>query len=217
MANAIPANVTAALTTSTAAPSGSATVSPASVALVPNGATGVSVRVEVNEGTPPGDYPVTLTATTGSDRHTGQGIVRVVRPGAGGGGGGGGGAGLPTISATVAPKSIRRTRTAAPAVVTATLSDPGIVRMVVSRAAAGRRKANRVCAAPTRSLIRNGARRCTRFVPVATITKAGLGAGRRSIALSGRGRPAGTYRLSLTLRAGGTLSAPTAVTVIVKP
>lgn len=214
-ANAIPGNLTAALTATTAAPSGSATVSPAAVALVPNGATGVNVRVTVNEGTPPGDYAVTLNATVGSDRHTGQGIVRVVRPGAGGGGGAA--AGLPRVSAKVAPKAVKRTRTAPPAVVTATLSDPGTVRVVVSRAAVGRRKPGGVCAAPTRILIRNGARRCTRFVPVATITKANLGVGRRTIAFSGRGRAAGTYRLTLTLRAGGTVSLPVAVTVIVKP
>ncbi|HMN98524.1 MAG TPA: hypothetical protein PKD59_03845 [Miltoncostaeaceae bacterium] len=218
-ANAIPANVTATLTTSTAAPSGSATVTPGSVTLVPNGGTGVTVRVTVNQDTPPGDYPVTLTATVGSDRHTGQGLVRVVRPGAGGGGGGGGGgaAGLPKIGATVAPKSIQRTRRAAPAVVTANLSDPGTVRMVVSRAAVGRRKPNGACVAPTGALIRNGARRCTRFVPVATITKANLGAGRRTIPFSGRGRAAGTYRLTLTLRAGGQVSLPAVVTVTVKP
>ncbi|HET6691772.1 MAG TPA: hypothetical protein VFG74_13005 [Miltoncostaeaceae bacterium] len=218
-ANAIPGNLTAALATSTSAPSGSATVSPATVALVPNGGRDVNVRVAVNEGTPPGDYPVTLTATVGSDRHTGQGIVRVVRPGAGGGGGGGGGgvaAGLPTISAKVAPTSIRRTRTATPAVVTAILSDPGTVRMAVSRAAAGRRK-GRACAAPTRALIRNGARRCTRFVAVTSVTRAGLGAGRRTIAFSGRRRAAGTYRLTLTLRAGGLVSRPVVVTVTVRP
>jgi hypothetical protein len=130
------------------------------------------VQVQVHQDTSPGDYPVTLTATIGSDRHTGQGIVRVVRP--------------------------------------------GTLRMAVSRAATGRRKAG-ACVAPTRSLIRNGARRCTRFVAVTTVTKAGLGAGPRTIAFSGRGRVAGAYRLSLTLRAGGKLSPPAVVTVTVKP
>jgi hypothetical protein len=177
----------------------------------------VNVQVRVDEGTPPGDYPVTLTATTGADRHTGQGVVRVVRPGPGGGGAGGGTAGLPRISATVAPKSVKRTRKAPPAVVTATLSEAGTVRMIVSRAAPGRRRANGVCAAPTRALVRAGARRCTRLVPVATITKTNLGAGRRAIAFSGRGRTPGAYRLTLTLRAGGQVSAPARVTVTVTP
>lgn len=217
--NAVPAGTSVTLATSTAAPSGAATVSPGSVTLVPNGTVSVGVRVKVDPGTPPGDYTVRLTAVNGSDLHAGQGLVRVVRPGAGGGGGGGGGgaAGLPRIGATVAPKSIQRTRRAAPAVVTANLSDPGTVRMVVSRAAVGRRKPNGACVAPTGALIRNGARRCTRFVPVATITKANLGAGRRTIPFSGRGRAAGTYRLTLTLRAGGQVSLPAVVTVTVKP
>jgi hypothetical protein len=131
--------------------------------------------------------------------------------------GGGGAAGLPSLTATVAPKSIKRTRRAAPALVAATLSDAGNVRMVVSRAAAGRRKAGGVCAAPTRALIRNGARRCTRFVPVTTVNRNGLAAGRSTIPFSGRGRAAGTYRLSLTLRTGGLVSLPAVVTVTVKP
>ena len=147
---------------------------------------------------------------------TAQGTVTVVPPGAGGGGPGGGAAGLPSLTAKVAPKSIKRTRRAVPAVVTATLSDPGTVRMVVSRAAVGRRRPNGVCAAPTRALIRNGARRCTRFVPVATITRSGLAAGARKIPFSGRGRAAGTYRLTLTLRAGGLVSRAAVVTVTVR-
>jgi hypothetical protein len=101
-------------------------------------------------------------------------------------------------------------------VVTATLSAPGTLRRAGSRAVPGRRKAN-VCAAPTRALIRNGARRCTRFVPVTAITKANLAAGARTIAFPGRGRAAGTYRLSLTLRAGGQVSRPVVVTVTVTP
>ena len=98
--------------------------------------------------------------------------------------------------------------------VTATLSEAGTVKMVVTRSATGRRK-GRACVAPTPKLVSGGAKRCTRFVPVATITKAKLGAGARPIPFSGRGRAAGSYRLTLTLRAGGQVSRAAVVTVTV--
>lgn len=208
--------LTVTLATSTAAPSGSATVAPGPVALAPNSSAAAAVTVTVADGTPPGDYPVTLTATNGSDVHAGQGIVRVRGTAATGGGGSGGAAGPPSISARVAPKSIGRTRRATPAVVTATLSEAGTVTMVATRAATGRRR-GRACVAPTPKLVSGGARRCTRFVPVATITRANLGAGARTIPFSGRGRAAGSYRLTLTLRAGGRVSRPAVVRVTVRP
>jgi hypothetical protein len=214
--NGTPAVLILSVSAYTGAPSGSATAAPAAITLSPNASAGATVRVAVAEGTPPGDYPVTLSVSDGSFSRSGQGVVRVVRSTGTGGGGGGGGAaaGLPSISAKVAPKSIGRTRKAKPAVVTATLSEAGTVQMVVTRSATGRRK-GRACVAPTPKLVSGGAKRCTRFVPVTTITKANLGAGARTIPFSGRGRAAGSYRLTLTLRAGGQVSRPAVVTVTV--
>jgi hypothetical protein len=214
--NGTPAGLGVTLSASTGAPSGAASAVPGSLSLAPNSSAGATVRVAVADGTPPGDYPDTLSAANGTDIHSGQGIVRVVRStsATGGGGGGGGAAGLPSISAKVAPKSIGRSRKAKPAMVTATLSEGGTVTMVVTRAATGRRK-GRACVAPTPKLVSGGARRCTRFVPVTTINRANLGAGARTIPFSGRGRAAGSYRLTLTLRAGGQVSKPAVVTVTV--
>jgi hypothetical protein len=118
----------------------------------------------------------------------------------------------------VSPRSISRSRTAKPATLKVTLSEAGTLRVAVARTAQGRRNPNGKCVAPNRTLIRNGAKRCTRLVPVTQITKAKQGAGVRSIAFSGRGRALGVYRLTVTIRsAGGLLSLPKTTTVTVKP
>jgi len=218
---AVPGGTTATLTASTSVPGGVATPAPGLLPLGSNATAGASVSVAVPAGTPAGAYPVTLTARVGTDVRTSQGTVTVLAtpgggPGGPGGPGGGGAATLPTLRAGVAPKTIGRTRRSGPAIVRAVLSAPGNVRMAIARSAPGRRKANGVCAAPTRNLIRNGARKCTRFVPVGVVARPNLGAGARTVPFSGRGRLPGTYRLTLTLRSGGAVSAPVAVTVKVR-
>ena len=84
--------------------------------------------------------------------------------------------------------------------VTVTLSERSALRLTVQRALAGRR-VGRVCRVPSRA--NRGAKRCTRWVVVATRTRRSLPAGATRIALpsrasNGRRLPAGRYRASLT-------------------
>jgi hypothetical protein len=79
------------------------------------------------------------------------------------------------------------------------LSEPAEVRIEISRVWPGRRAGGR-CRKPARR--NRGGRRCTRYVKVGALRRAGLPAGRRSVRFSGRiGRKplrAARYRAELT-------------------
>ena len=203
------------LSATTTIPGASAAVTPSSVVPANNDPTTAIVSVPVPAGTAPGTYPVTLTATLGTQ--TRIATSSIVVPGPPGGPGGGTTGGLPSLSnLSVSPKSIFRFRGAKPATLKVTLAQAGTLKVAVTRAAQGRRK-NGKCVAPTGALIRNGAKRCTRFVSVTTITKANLAAGVRSVTFSGRNRVPGLYRLRVTVRTAGLVSLPRTITVTVKP
>ena len=203
------------LSATTTIPGASAAVTPSSLVPANNDPTTAIVTVPVPAGTAPGTYPVTLTATLGTQ--TRIATSSIVVPGPPGGPGGGTTGGLPSLSnLSVSPKSIFRFRGAKPATLKVTLSQAGTLKVAVTRAAQGRRK-NGKCVAPTGALIRNGATKCTRFVSVTTITKANLAAGVRSVTFSGRNRVPGLYRLRVTVRAAGLVSLPRTITVTVKP
>lgn len=66
-----------------------------------------------------------------------------------------------------------------------TLSTPAEVRIAIKRRASGLRKGKR-CVAPTAKLKRAHAKRCKRLVTLGTLVRANLGAGKNSVAFSGR-------------------------------
>jgi hypothetical protein len=199
------------LNATTTIPGATPVTSPGTLTPTANSTTQILVSVPVPAGTARGTYPVTFSATIGGQSRTAQSSITVGPPG-------GGTAGLPTLTGlSVTPRSIARFRGAVPAKLKVTLSEAGTLRVAVARAAVGRRNANGKCVAPNRTLIRNGAKRCTRFVAVTTITKANQGAGLRTVTFSGRGRTPGVYRLTVTVRtASGQVSLPKSTTVTVR-
>jgi hypothetical protein len=199
------------LSAATTIPGATPVVSPATLTPTANSTTPVLVSVPVPAGTAPGTYPVTLTATIAGQTRTATSSITIGGPG---GGGTAGGVALSKLSIT--PRSINRFRGAKPATLKVTLSQGGTLKVAVARKARGRKRNGR-CVAPTARLISVGAARCTRFVNVTTITRAGLAAGVRTITFSGRGRVPGVYRLTATLRSGGLVSPALKGTVTVKP
>jgi hypothetical protein len=212
-AGAASSSVIFGLSGTTTLPGAAPVVSPATLTPTANSTTPVLVSVPVPAGTAPGTYPVTLTASIGTQTRVATSSVTI------GGGGGGGTAGFSGLSnLSVSPKRIFRTRGAQPATLSVTLSQRGTLRVAVARRATGRRNKRGRCVRPTGSLSRNGAKKCTRFISVTTITKAGLAPGVRKVTFSGRGRVPGLYRLTVTLRtAAGPISRPKTTTVTVKP
>ena len=178
--------------------------------------TTVTVSVPVPPATAPGTYAVTLTGTLASgETRAATGTLIVSRPGAGGGIAG------PSVLSklTISRTSISSARGAAPAVISVTLDKPGRLRVLLERRLAGRRK-NGVCVAPTATLRRAGAPRCSRFIAVSSFTRAGLGAGVAKVSISGRAggrrRVSGTYRVTLThLSADGVASLPLRTTLTI--
>ena len=202
------------LSATTTIPGAIAAATPGSVVPANTDPINATVIVAVPAGTAPGTYPVTLAATLGTVTKTGSSSI--VIPGPPG-------------------RRRRRRRDAADALEAVRLAqvdlphprrqagdahgDAGPGRHPQGRRHPrhpGRRK-NGKCVVPTAKLIRNGAKRCTRFVPVTTITRANLAAGLRSVTFSGRNRVPGLYRLSVTVRAAGLVSLPKTTTVTVKP
>jgi hypothetical protein len=200
------------LTATTTLPGATPSVSPATLTPTADSSTPVLVSIPVPAGTAPGHYLVTLTAAIGTETRAATASVTI-----GGAGGGGATAGFPGLSGlSVSPRSIGRRRGSAPARIRVTLSQAGTLRVAVARAAKGRRSRGR-CVAPTRRLIRAGAARCIRFVGVTTIAKRNQQPGPHTVAFSGRGRAAGTYRLTLTIRtAAGLVSAPKVAIIVVR-
>lgn len=200
------------LSATTTIPGTTPVASPGTLSPTANSTTPILVSVPVPAGTAPGTYPVTFSATVGGQSRTAQSSITVQA-----GGPGGGTAGLPTLTGlSVTPRSIARFRGATPATLRVTLSQAGTLRVAVARAAAGRRNVGGKCVAPSRTLIRNGAPRCTRFLAVTTIVKANQGAGLRTVKFSGRGRVPGVYRLTATVRSPAGLSLPKSATVTVR-
>jgi hypothetical protein len=192
------------LSASTPVPGAVPVVSPATLTPTANSATPVTVSVPVPVGTAPGTYPLVLTANVGGEARVAQSVVVVADPGPGGGV-----AALPAVSRlTATPRAISRIGRARPARLAMTLSQPGTLTVIASRLAPGRRGANRRCVAPRRSLVRAGAKRCTRYIRAATIIRSIRAPGRRSVTFSGRGRVPGSYRLSATVRSAAGLTSP---------
>jgi hypothetical protein len=125
-----------------------------------------------------------------------------------GGGGGGGPARAPVLGRPlfgpsvfrVAPgRTPRIARVAAGTTLSFTLDRPATVKIAIQRPAAGRRSKGK-CRKPTRKL--RGAKRCTRWAGVATLTRKSLPAGAAKVPFSGRiGSKAlkpGGYRAAIT-------------------
>jgi subtilisin-like proprotein convertase family protein len=91
-----------------------------------------------------------------------------------------------------------------------TLSEPGRVTAVITRAAAGIRKGKRCVAA--RGKRPRGAKPCIRRLRVAKVTRALAAGGRGTLRLPGPGLPRGRYTATLTARdSAGNASAPVVV------
>ncbi|HMN97785.1 MAG TPA: hypothetical protein PKD59_00060 [Miltoncostaeaceae bacterium] len=167
--------------------------------------TTVVMSVAVPAGTRPGTYQATLTGTLASGEKRSTTATIVV-------GGGGTTAGGPALSGlTLSRPAVSTRRGRPPALVSASLSQPASVTMLLERRAVGRKK-NGACVAPTRALVRARAATCFRFIRVSSSTKANQGAGPVTFSVSGRAagraRALGTYRVTLTATAGGVAGAP---------
>ena len=93
--------------------------------------------------------------------------------------------------ASITPKRFKAKRSAT---VRFTLSEPAALKLVVSRAAAGRKVKGR-CRKPTRA--NRAKRRCTRWVARKTLTPAGV-AGANAVRLPGARLKPGRHRVAIT-------------------
>jgi hypothetical protein len=99
-----------------------------------------------------------------------------------------------------------------------TLSEPGELKIALTRSVAGLRSGKR-CLAPSTKLRSRHAKRCTRTLTVGTLTRVNEGQGADSLAFSGRigAKPLtpGKYRAVLTASAGGLTSAAVTLSLTV--
>ncbi|MGE0026941.1 MAG: hypothetical protein AB7O78_08155 [Thermoleophilia bacterium] len=199
------AGITFALAATTTVPGGVALTNVPTLAPPGDSSTTVVMTVSVPAGTRPGTYEATLTGTLGTGESRSAKATIVV----GGGGTTAGGPALSGLSLSRSAVSTRRGRP--PALVSATLSQPASVTMLLERRVLGRKK-NGVCVAPTRALVRARAATCFRFIRVSSSRKANQGAGTVTFSVSGRAggraRLLGTYRVTLTATAGGVTGTP---------
>ena len=171
--------------------------------------TTVVMTVAVPAGTTRGTYQATLTGTlAGGEKRSTTATIVV---------GDGGTGRRPSLSGLKLSRAAVSNRRGKPAsLVTASLSQPGSLTMLLERRLSGRKK-NGICVAPTRALRRAGAPACFRFVRVSSVSKANQGAGPVTFSVSGRAggraRLAGTYRITLTGSAGGVAGTPVRATL----